>query len=98
MSAFAQKPRRPPPKPAPEGPSRAAPMPRWGWLEWFMVAQTALPALMFIPGMSLVRTPSRIAAFSIAFVAWGAIYARGPRSRPGRDFPATLWLVGVVGW
>jgi hypothetical protein len=100
MSAFAHQPRRPspPPKPASRPSTKLAPMPKWGWLEWFMVAQTALPALMFIPGLSVVRAPSRIAAFSIALVAWGAIVARGTRPRPGRAFPAIPWLTAAVGW
>ena len=87
MSAFARPPRRPSPKPSPKASSVRVPMPKWGWLEWFMVAQTALPALMFIPGLSAVRTPSRIAAFSIALVAWGVICGEGVRTRPGRRVP-----------
>jgi hypothetical protein len=99
MSAFAHQPRRPSPKPAAQATTtNPAPMPGWGWLEWFMVAQTALPALMFVPGLSVVRTPARIAAFSIALVAWGAIASKGIRPRPGRRFPAIPWLAAAVGW
>jgi hypothetical protein len=90
LSSFARQPRSPSPP--------LGPMPGWGWLEWFMVAQTALPALMFIPGLSVVRSPARIAAFSIALVAWGAIAVKGKSPRPGRAFPATPWLAAVVGW
>jgi hypothetical protein len=91
-------PARPPQRSAPKAPPGPSPMPKWGWLEWFVVAQTALPALMFIPGLSAVRTPSRIAAFSIALVAWGAVWARGVGARPGARFPAIPWLVGAIGW
>jgi hypothetical protein len=94
MPAFARPPRRP----APKAPAGRTAMPKWGWLEWFMVAQTALPALMFIPGLSVVRTPSRIAAFSIALVAWGVVWARGVRNRPGPRFPAIPWLIVAIGW
>ena len=62
MSAFVPQPRRPSPGPVPS--TGVGPMPEWGWLEWFAIGQTALPALMFIPGLSAVRTPSRIAAFA----------------------------------
>ena len=78
------------------GPVPARPMPRWGWLEWFVVGQTALPALMFIPGLASVRTPARIAAFGVALVAWAAIAGRGRRAVD--RFPARPWLVAVVGW
>jgi hypothetical protein len=99
MSTFAHQPRRPSPPPAAKKPAtRVAPMPRWGWLEWFVIAQTALPALMFIPGLSVVRTPARIAAFSIALVAWGAIALQGKRPRVGPGFPAAPWLTATVGW
>lgn len=100
MSAFAHQPppRRPSAKLVAKPSSKAAPMPPWGWLEWFMVAQTALPALMFVPGLSVVRTPCRIAAFSIALVAWGAIALKGTRPRTGRGFPAIPWLAAVIGW
>ena len=98
MSDPPQQRRNPPPKPTPVASSPRGPMPGWGRLEWFMVAQTALPALMFIPGLSAVRTPSRIAAFSISLIAWGATVAIGARPRAGRGFPAAPWLTGAVGW
>ena len=98
MSAFAHQPRHPASKPTARVSAKFTPMPPWGWLEWFMVTQTALPALMFVPGLSVVRTPSRIAAFSIALVAWGAIAANGIRPRAGRGFPAIPWLAGAIGW
>jgi hypothetical protein len=94
MFAFA----RPSQRPASKASPGRSPMPKWGWLEWFMVAQTALPALMFIPGLSVVRTPSRIAAFSISLVAWVVVWSRGRRTRPGPRFPAIPWLVLAIGW
>ncbi len=79
-------------------PGKAAPMPGWGWLEWFVVGQTALPALMFIPGLASARTPARIAAFAVALVAWAAIARKRARPRPGRPFPASPWLAAALGW
>src|SRR5258707_3034422 len=98
MSAFAYCARRPSPMPSAKPATPLGPMPGWGWLEWFMVAQTALPALMFIPGLSVIRTPARVAAFSIALVAWIAILSQRKVTRPGRPFPATPWLAAAVGW
>src|SRR5438067_614317 len=73
------------------------PMPPWGWLEWTVVAQTAIPALMFIPGLSAVRTLTRVASFVIALAAWGAVAASGRRA-PGRPF-AAAWPLGLAaGW
>jgi len=72
-------------------------MPAWGWPEWFVVGQTALPALMFIPGLASVRTPARVAAFAVALVTWAAVASKG-RSAKGDRFPARPWLVAVVGW
>ncbi len=70
----------------------------WGWLEWFLIAQTFLPALLFVPGVSAVRTPIRMASFLIALVAWGMI-AQSGRVRSGSlTFPANFWLKLAAGW
>jgi hypothetical protein len=98
VSAFPHQPPRPSPKPARKASIIRRLIPKWGWLEWFVIAQTALPALMFIPGLSVIRTPSRVAAFSIALVAWAWIALVGSRPRPGAGFPSTPWLFGVIGW
>lgn len=45
----------------------------WGFAEFFIISQTALPALLFLPGTQVVRLPIRVAAFAIslaAFVWW----------------------------
>ena len=78
--------------------SKPVPMPKWGWLEWVVVSQTALPALMFIPGLSVVRTPARVLAFAIALVAWGAIVTKGGRLVSGDRFASLPWLIAAVGW
>jgi hypothetical protein len=68
-------PPRPSPRPKPGPPSGRKPARpvkgqaariRWGWLEWFIVSQTALPALVFLPGVSAsptVRNVTRIALY-----------------------------------
>jgi hypothetical protein len=45
----------------------------WGFAEFFIISQTALPALLFLPGTQAFRLPIRTAAFAIslaAFVWW----------------------------
>ncbi|HET7694612.1 MAG TPA: hypothetical protein VFK57_02815 [Vicinamibacterales bacterium] len=45
----------------------------WGFPEFFIISQTALPALLFLPGTQAFRLPIRTAAFAIslaAFVWW----------------------------
>src|SRR5437879_43578 len=80
--------------PARRAASRA---PAWGWLEVFVLSQTFLPALLFVPGLSAARTALRIAAYAIAPVAWFFV-ARG-RRLPGADsFPARPWLLAATAW
>src|SRR5579872_6248849 len=46
---------------------------RWGFAEWFIISQTALPALLILPGMQAFRLPIRVSAFVLplgAFVKW----------------------------
>jgi hypothetical protein len=71
--------------------------PRWGWLEIVIVAQTAIPALLFVPGLTPIRLVTRVASFAIALVAWGAIVQSGRRA-PGRAFPAVPWLWATTVW
>ena len=65
--------------------ARARRLPGWGWLEWGVVAQTAMPALMFVPGLGGARTLTRVAAFGIALAAWGATVLGGGGRRAGRS-------------
>src|SRR5262249_59511226 len=62
------------------------------------VSQTLLPALLFVPGLTAIRTPARMAAYVIAPLAW-AFVALKDRRLPGSDtFPARPWLLGCVAW
>jgi hypothetical protein len=72
-------------------------MPPWGWLEWVVVSQTALPALLFVPGVAPIRTLTRVAAFGISLAALAAVGLSGRRA-PGRRFPAIPWLAAATGW
>ena len=103
-------PPRPSPRPKPGPPSGRKPSRpvkgqtariRWGWLEWFIVSQTALPALVFVPGVSAsptVRNVTRIAAYVMALLAWVMVARRGRASVGITTFPARPWLLCVIGW
>jgi len=67
---------------------------RWGFLEWFAIAQSALPAALFIPGSQAGRLPLRIAPFALsllAFTWWWIRPGRGLRSHPSGP-----WLLLAV--
>ena len=72
-------------------------LPWWGWVEWTVLAQTAIPALMFVPALTPIRTYTRVASFALALLAWGAVVVSGRRS-PGRPFPASPWLAVCAVW
>ena len=42
----------------------------WGFAEVFIISQTALPALLFLPGTQAIRLPIRVAAFAISLAAF----------------------------
>lgn len=68
-----------------------------GFVEWFAVGQTLLPALLFIPGSQAYRLPIRTGAYAVslvAFVVWW--FDRGGRQR-GRH-PATGWIMLTMLW
>jgi hypothetical protein len=66
----------------------------WGLPEFFVISQTALPALLFVPGTQPIRLYLRVASFaiSLALLAWWAF-------GPGRDrgaHPAQPWIVAML--
>jgi hypothetical protein len=91
----------PGPRPVPAAaPRRPAPMRRipWGWLEWFLVAQTFLPAMLFIPGISGGRVVIRVAGFILALGTWATMIWTG-RAQAGEDsFKPAFCLKLVIGW
>jgi hypothetical protein len=70
---------------------------RWGWLEWFLLAQVLIPALLFVPGIAPVRVLVRMAAFLLALIAWTMILVSG-RARPDHSSRPTLWLKLTAVW
>jgi len=67
----------------------------WGFPEYFVISQTALPALLYLPGTQGIRLPIRFAAFAVslaAFIWWQAqSHTRPPAHR------AYSWVAGVMG-
>ena len=68
----------------------------WGLAEWFVVSQTALPAMLLIPGTQALRLPVRGASFllSLAILAYMVL---GRNARMPRH-PAQPWLVATIAY
>jgi hypothetical protein len=80
----------------PRIPPIAAPIagaaPRWGFPELFVISQTALPAMMFLPGSQMLRVPIRAGAFAISLL--GLLYLWHAKRDPRRGSPAAqFWLL-----
>ena len=72
----------------------------WGFAELFIISQTALPAILILPGTQAIRLPIRMAAFLVplaAFVWWNATAER--RTAPSKTqswLSAVMLLLGVM--
>jgi hypothetical protein len=66
-----------------------------GLAEWFVVAQTAIPALLYVPGAQAFRLQIRIASYAIALVGFAAWWFKrgGHRSLA---HPSERWLLLAV--
>jgi hypothetical protein len=67
---------------------------RWGFPEFFIISQTALPALLFLPGSQAFRLPLRTAAFAISLAAFAWWLA--DTSVRVRSSNAQSWIAAVV--
>src|SRR5580765_5771752 len=53
-----------------------------GFVEWFALGQTLLPALLFLPGSQVYRLPIRMGAYAVSLYAFGLWwFGRGGRRR-----------------
>ena len=68
----------------------------WGFPEFFVLSQSVLPALLYIPGTQPVRVLIRIAPFLLSLVAL-AWYCRS-KSRIRLNPPAQKWLLICLGY
>src|SRR5262249_42521440 len=71
----------------------------WGFAEVFVVSQTALPALLYLPGMQTFRVPIRVSAFAIslaAFAWWHVQDIRLPAHRAYSWVTAVMALLAVM--
>lgn len=66
-----------------------------GLLEWFALGQTALPALLFLPGNQSVRFAIRASAFLASLAALGYWWMKG-RPRMRVRHPGSRWLIIVT--
>jgi hypothetical protein len=71
----------------------------WGFAELFVISQTALPALLYLPGTQAFRLGIRFSAFaiSLAALAWYLMNGSRPRSHPAVKGVITIvMLLGVM--
>jgi hypothetical protein len=65
----------------------------WGFAEVFVISQTALPALLYLPGSQAFRLPIRFSAFGISLLAFAWYLLAAPPMPRSRMQP---WLVAVL--
>ena len=70
-------------------------VPPWGFAEFFVISQTAIPALLYLPGTQALRLPIRISSFAISLMALAWWWLR-QAERPVRRHPAVPWLLAAV--
>lgn len=83
---------------APQTHAAAAKIP-WGFPEFFIISQTALPALLFLPGMQGIRLPIRVAAFAIslaAFAWWQIASTVAVRVSKAHSWIAAIMVLLIV--
>jgi hypothetical protein len=69
---------------------------RWGFLELFIFAQIALPALLYLPGSQALRVPIRIAPFALSLAGFAFLLSR--RHRRLQAHPATALLILILSY
>ena len=74
-------------------PATATKLP-WGFAEAFAISQTALPAILIMPGTQAFRLPIRASAFLISLAAF-AWYVVSPKAKV-RQSKAQSWVFAVM--
>lgn len=72
----------------------------WGFGEWFVISQSALPAILILPGTQAFRLPIRVSAFLLplaAFVWWNLDSRISTRASRAQSWVfAIMLLLGVM--
>ena len=63
-----------------------------GFLEWFVVSQTAIPAMLYLPGSQAYRLPFRVGAYGVALIGF-ALWWFNSGARRDERHPADRWLL-----
>jgi len=66
----------------------------WGFAELFAISQTALPAILILPGTQPIRLPIRISAFAISLAAF-AWYLVSEKAKV-RQSRAQSWVFAIM--
>lgn len=66
----------------------------WGFAELFVISQTVLPALLYLPGTQPLRLSIRVSAFIISLAAFGWWLLHAANRRPAHK--AYAWVAGVM--
>jgi hypothetical protein len=73
---------------------------RWGFAEWFVISQTALPALLILPGTQAIRLPIRMSAFLLplaVFIWWNLESDSSTRASRAQSWVfAIMFLLAVM--
>ena len=67
-------------------------------MEWTILAQIVLPGVLYIPGLSAIRTPLRVASYLVPLAAWLFCVRKGAPRGVSDDFPARPWVIGTMVW
>jgi hypothetical protein len=65
----------------------------WNFTELFVLSQTFLPALLYLPGSQSFRTPIRMACYGITLAALFYFWSNRQRLQP---HPAVPWLIASM--
>ena len=98
MSTLATPPPSTGPRPLPASARAGKQMPRLGWIELVMVAQTLTPALMFVSALQPYRVITRVFGYGVPLIAWTWYIVFGRRDFKRSMSPAALCLVFVMLW
>ena len=72
------------------------PLPTWGFLEWFVIGQTALPALVYLQIFHPLRFYLRTGAFLVSLAA--LLWVQFHKKVEGSRHPSGPWLICAIAY